>query len=89
MSAHPRSLEFSARQPDRLCDVGEIGFGFEWAQAAQVGWSTERFGHHRPTTGLHLDAEADGVQRYHDVGEDDRGIDAIAPHRLEGQLGGQ
>ena len=39
---------------------------------------------------LHLDAESDGMQRHDDVAEEkDGGIDAEAPDRLQGELGGE
>ena len=85
----PRPGELLRHQAHRLGDVGRVGTGFERAEAAEVGLAAERLGDHRAAARLHLDAEADGVQGHDDVGEQDGGVDAVAPHRLQGQLGGQ
>ena len=39
--------------------------------------------------GVDVDAEADGGDGRHDVGEQDRGVDAVAAHRLQRDLGGE
>ena len=38
--------------------------------------------------GLDADPDSGQAQRHHDVGEEDGGVDAVAAHRLEGDLGG-
>ena len=38
--------------------------------------------------GLDADPDSGQAQRHHDVGEEDGGVDAVAAHRLEGNLGG-
>ena len=40
-----------------------------------------------PTPGDDVEVDADGRQRDDDVGEEDRGVDAVAAHRLQGDLG--
>ena len=42
-----------------------------------------------PTSGFDLDAEADGVHRHDNVGEENRRVHAVAVHGLQGQLRGQ
>ena len=84
-----RSSEFPADQPGRFGDVRRVGGGFEGAQPGQIGFTAEGLGHHGAASLFDLDAESDRVHRHHDVGEEDGGVDAVAPHRLEGQLGGQ
>ena len=45
--------------------------------------------HHRAPALLDLHAEAHGGGGHDDVGEEDGGVDPVAAHRLQGQLGGQ
>ena len=40
----------------------------------------------RADSGLDVDADTHRAQRHDDVGEQDRGVDAISAHRLKGQL---
>ena len=63
--------------------------GSKRAQPGQVGRAAERLGHHRSPARFDIDPEPDGVDRHHDVGEEDGGVHPVAAHRLEGQLGGQ
>ena len=86
---HPRPVELTAHQAHRLGDVGGVDVGLERTEAAQVVAAAEGLGDHGPPAGLHVDPEADGLQGHDDVGEQDGGVHAVAPHRLEGQLGGQ
>ena len=39
-----------------------------------------------PTPGDDVEVHADGLERQHDVGEEDRGVDAVPAHRLQGDL---
>ena len=86
---HARPRQFAADQTDRLGHVGRIRRRFERSEAVQVGLAAERLGHHRTAARLHVDAEADGVQGDDDVREHDGGVHAVAPNRLEGELGRQ
>ena len=79
--------QFAADQLHRGRHVGGVGLGLEGPQAAQVARVAEGLGHDRATAGLDGDAETDGVQRDHDVGEQDRGVDAVAADRLQRELG--
>ena len=45
--------------------------------------------HHRAPALFDLHAEAHGGGGHHDVAEEDGGVDAVAAHRLQGQLGGE
>ncbi len=42
-----------------------------------------------PTPGDDLETDADGRDGHDDVGEEDRGVDAVTPHRLQRDLGGE
>ena len=86
---HPRPVELTAHQAHGLGDVGGVDVGLERTESAQVVAAAEGLGDHGTPAGLHVDPEADGLNGHDDVGEQDGGVDAVAPHRLEGQLGGQ
>ncbi len=89
MSATSLPASSCAHQADRVGDVRRVGRGLEGPQAGEVGRAAERLGHDRPPARLDVDAEADGVDRHHDVGEENGGVDAVAADRLQRQLGGQ
>ena len=42
-----------------------------------------------PDAGLDVQVDPDRLQRHHDVAEEDRRVDAVPAHRLEGDLGDQ
>ena len=65
---------------------GASSSGNERPQPRQIGRRAEGRRHHGPATVLHLDAEADGVDRHHDVGEENRRVHPVAAHGLQGQL---
>ena len=69
--------------------TGVSASGSRGRSRARSASAAEGLGHHGPAARLHLDAEADGVQRHHDVGEEDGGVDPVAADRLQGELGGQ
>ncbi len=86
---HARGGQRVDHEANGLHDVGDVLRCVQRAQALQIGGTGEGTRHHRPATGLDVHAEADGGHRHHDVGEQDGGIDAVAAHRLQGQLGGE
>jgi len=49
----------------------------------------EGLGDHGPHPRDDVKVHADGSQRHHDVAEQDRGVDAMAAHRLHRDLGDQ
>ena len=59
------------------------------AQPAQGGAGAERLGGDGTRAGGDVDAETDGVNRHDDVGIEHGGVDAIAAHRLDRDLGGK
>ena len=58
-------------------------------QRVDVGDRAHRGGHDRPDAGLDLDVDPGDDQRQHDVGEQDRRVDAVPAHRLQRDLGDQ
>ena len=88
--ADQRHVELAHEQAHGLEHERRVGLGVERAQAVRgrrdrsKGCSTTG-----PTPGCDVDAEADGGDGHDDVGVEDGGVDAVAPHRLEGDLGGQ
>ena len=63
--------------------------GLERAEALEVGRRPQRALGHRPGTGRDVDAEPDGMRRHDDVAVEHRRVDAVAPHRLQRDLGGE
>jgi MiaB/RimO family radical SAM methylthiotransferase len=51
-----------------------------------VGQRAHRRRHDRPHPRLDVEVDADRLERQHDVGEEDGGVDAVPAHRLEGDL---
>ena len=78
--------EFLDEQADRFGDVGDVA-GVEVAQALDVGLGAEGLGDDGAGAGDDLDVDADGGDRHDDVGEEDRGVHAVAAHGLHGDLG--
>ena len=76
---------------DGLDGVGHVVHvaGLEGAQAVEVAAGPQRLGRHRSGPGRDVDAEADGVRRHDDVAVHDGGVDAVAAHRLQRDLGRQ
>ena len=58
-------------------------------EAGDVVGGADRGVHDGADAGLDAHADAGEAQRHHDVGEEDGGVDAVAAHRLEGDLGGE
>ena len=54
-----------------------------------VGERAHRAGDDRADAGLDVEVDADGLERQHDVGEEDGRVDAVAAHRLQGDLDDQ
>src|SRR5262245_50516976 len=81
-----RHVELLAEEPDRLERVGLVGLGFELAKTRYTGLVADRIVHDRPDAGLDPDANADRLDRHHDVREHDRGVQRDPPKRLQGEL---
>ena len=78
--------ELGGEQPHRLGDVRDV-VGREVAQLGEVGARADRPGDDRADAGDDVEVDADRRERHHDVGEEDRGVDAVPAHRLQGDLG--
>ena len=83
-----RVAQLGGEVAHRLEHVGRVDLGLEGSQAVEVGGRAEGLRHHRTGARGHVDAEADGRDGHHDVGVEDRRVDAVSPDRLEGDLGG-
>ena len=57
-------------------------------QGGDLGGVAHGRGDDGPDPGLDADPDPGQAQRHHNVGEEDGGVDAVAAHRLEGDLGG-
>ena len=51
--------------------------------------AADRVGDDRPGAGHDVEVDADRLERHHDVGEEDGRVDAVAAHRLQGDLDDQ
>ncbi|OPZ51574.1 MAG: hypothetical protein BWY91_02663 [bacterium ADurb.BinA028] len=76
------------RPSDSLGD-GREGLGVELRQGGDRGGRADRVVDDRAHAGDDVDAHASQTHRNHDVGEEDSRVDAMATHRLAGDLGGQ
>jgi len=59
------------------------------APAKPISGVAHRLGDDGADAGLDVEVDADRLERQHDVGEEDGRVDAVPPHRLEGDLGDQ
>ena len=66
-----------------------MSLGLERAQAVEVGRGAQRRARRPARCRGDVDAEADGVGRHDDVAVQHGGVDAVAAHRLQRDLGGQ
>ena len=73
---------------DRLQHVRGVSRGLERPQPAQIVGVTQRCLADRTRAGRHVDAEPDGVGGNDDVAVEHGGVDAVAAHGLQGELGG-
>ena len=73
-------------QAHGLGDVRDV-VGRQVAQLGEVGPGADRPGDDRADPGDDVEVDADGRQGNHDVGEEDRGVDPVAAHRLQRDLG--
>src|SRR5690606_37465364 len=60
--------------------------GFEATQPPSGGKVADRLGDDRADAGFDVEVDADGLERDHDVAEEDRGVDVVPAHRLQGDL---
>ena len=63
--------------------------GVQRADRGHVGLGLHRLGDDRTDPGLDVEVDAGGDQRYHDVGEEDRGVDPVPAHGLQSDLADQ
>ena len=61
----------------------------EVGQGLDVGGGAHRAAEHRAGAGHDVDVDTGRAQRHDDVGVEDGGVDAVPPHRLQGDLGDQ
>ena len=87
--ADERHVELGDQDAHGLGHPRHVLVGLEGPQLGQVGVAAHRLAEHGADAGLDVDVDADGGQGGDDVGEEDGGVDAVAAHRLEGDLGGQ
>ena len=80
--------ECSDEQIDGVAHVRDV-VGFERAEAIEIGGRSKWPLGDRAGPGLDVDAEPDSVRWHDDVAVEDRGVDAVAAHRLQRDLGGE
>ena len=73
---------------DGLDHVRRVGSGIQGTQTVEVAPGREGALHDRARAGHDLHAEAGGVDRHHDVAEEDGCVDPVAAHRLKRDLRG-
>ena len=78
-----------ASSADRLGDEADVRPASSAADRVDVVHRRDRLRDHRADPGLDVEVDAGGVQRHHDVGEEDRRVDPVPAHRLQGDLGDQ
>ena len=80
-----RRPELAHEATDGLGDERHV-LGGKVRDGLDVGQRPDRTGHDRADARLDVEVDADRLERQHDVGEEDRRVDAVAPHRLHGDL---
>src|SRR5437773_2556842 len=78
----------TGREPHRVHHVREIGGWLDARQLEDLGRFMNRAGDVRSLAGREAEAEAEGLERQQDVGEENRGVHAQPLDRLEGDPGG-
>jgi hypothetical protein len=63
--------------------------GFEHPQPRDISGAAHRTVHHRTSARHDVQPDASGMQRHHDVAEQDRGVHAVPAHGLQRDLAGQ
>jgi hypothetical protein len=82
------AAELADEQLDRVGDEADVVRG-DRPQPRQVGGGPHRRLDHRSGAGHDVQIDAGGRDRHHDVAEQDRGVDLVPAHRLQGDLGDQ
>lgn len=77
--------ELAGQRLDGLGDVGDVA-GLQRAQRVDALGVADRVGHDRADARLDVEVDADGLERHHDVTEEDGRVDAEAADRLHGDL---
>ena len=83
-----RRAELGDQVGHRLGHVGHVG-RLQRSQPREVRRRADRRGDHRTDAGHDVEVDPDRLQRHHDVGEQDRRVNPVPPHRLQGQLDDQ
>jgi len=68
-------------------DVSEIDVGLDGPKAGDVVVMAEGLAEDGTAAGHDVNSHADGDERHDDVGEEDGGVDAVAPPGLHHELG--
>jgi len=79
----------AGREPRRVHHVREIGGWLDARQLEDLGRFMNRAGDVRSLARREAEAEAEGLERQQDVGEENRGVHAQPLDRLEGDPGGE
>ena len=87
--ADQRHLQLRHHEPAGLRQPRGILGGFEVTQHRQIRCRAHGIRDHRADSRPDLESHADRRERADDVGEQDRGVDAVAAHRLQGDLGSE
>ena len=80
--------ELAGEQPDRPCDGTDLVV-LEDRQLRDVRRGAHGVGDHRSGPGYDVEVDSRGFERNNDVREQDRSIDSVAAHRLQGDLAHQ
>lgn len=78
-------VEFVEDQPDGPCDRAHRLGVKDWEVCHVVG-GPHRMRDDRAGTGHDVEVDSGGLERDDDVGEQDCGVDVVAPHRLHGDF---
>src|SRR5699024_7295460 len=78
--------ELAGELPHSFPNEGDV-VGFEFTQALDPVGVTDRFGDDGADPGFDVEIDTDGLERYDDVAEEDRGIDSVPAYRLHRDLG--
>jgi hypothetical protein len=81
--------ELAADQAHRVHHVAQLALGVRHRQPVDVGRAAHRAGDLRPLARLELEPDVHRVRDGEDVGEQDRGVEAVTLERLQRDLAGQ
>ncbi len=87
--ADERDVELLAQEAHRLEDVRNLRLRFEPTQSRDVRARSKRLGDDGSSPGLDSDVDTERLDRHHDVGEQDRGVEFESAQRLHRDLDGE